>query len=191
MTGVDHLDYTQLQGSLDSADVGIGISEVHGIVCGAICNQIKSGREQDLSLLIASDAITEPRTLRLLQGPIKLVYQQSSAMLHQGDAEFSLLLPDDGHSLAERTEALASWCRGFLHGLLHNDAFDIEQLPGDAEEVARDFLAFSDAESGANPSEDDERAFVEIEEYIRVGVQLIVEELYAEHPNGRPAGGVH
>ncbi|MDH3638540.1 MAG: UPF0149 family protein [Gammaproteobacteria bacterium] len=191
MTGVDDFNYARLQSSLASADVGVGASETHGIVCGAICNQIKSGREQDLNALIARDAWTEPGTVGLLEGPIRSVYQLASTMLHQGDAEFMLLLPDQQTSLAERTAALASWCRGFMFGLLHNDAFAIEQLPGDAEEIARDFLVFSDAESGDTPSEDDERALVEIEEYIRVGVQLIFEELYAEHPDGRPAGGVH
>jgi len=191
MTGVDEFNYGRLQSALQSAGVDVGASELHGIVCGAICNQIKSGLEHDLSALVINGEGSEPGAIAPLEEPIRSVYQSASTMLHQSDAEFGLLLPDEKLSIADRTEALASWCRGFMFGLLHNDAFAIEQLPGEAEEIARDFLAFADAESGDNPSEDDERALMEIEEYIRVGVQLIFEELYAEHPDGRPAGGVH
>jgi uncharacterized protein YgfB (UPF0149 family) len=191
MIGAEEFNYGRLQSALQSAGVDVGASELHGIVCGAICNQIKSGLEHDLGALILNEVGAEPGAMAPLAEPIRSIYQSATTMLHQSDAEFGLLLPDDEISIADRTEALASWCRGFMFGLLHNDAFAIEQLPGDAEEIARDFLALADAESGDNPSEEDERALTEIEEYIRVGVQLIFEELYAEHPNGRPAGGVH
>lgn len=191
MIGAEQFNYDRLQSALQSAGIDVGASELHGIVCGAICNQIKSGLEHDLRELIVNGEVGGPDAMTPLEEPIRSLYQSATTMLHQSDAEFGLLLPDDELSIADRTEALASWCRGFMFGLLHNDAFAIEQLPGDAGEIARDFLAFADAESGNEPSEDDERALVEIEEYIRVGVQLIFEELYAEHPDGRPAGGVH
>lgn len=192
MSQFDACNYNDLQSTLTTADIDVNASEVHGIICGAICNQIKSGREQNLEALITTGSPPPGgATATDLVNPIRAVYQSASTTLHHGDAEFALLLPDDDHSLAERAEALASWCRGFVFGLLHNDAFALDQLPGDAEEIARDLMILSDAECGDDDPEQDERALAEIEEYIRVGVQLIFEELYAEHPNGRPARGVH
>jgi uncharacterized protein YgfB (UPF0149 family) len=169
-------DYEKLRAALLLADTDHNASEVHGIICGAICNQLKSGRQVDVTELISAMVGINNESKGVLEAAIDSLYESSRQSLNDRDSSFSLLLPADEHGLAERTDAVAQWCQGFVFGLLSNQAFPIDKLPGDAAEIARDFMAISKAEPGED-REQDEWALAEIEEYVRVGVQLIFEEL--------------
>lgn len=148
------------------------------MVCGAICNEMKTGRDQPiLELLLSAGAAPDsdgPAAAALLQA-----FDAARHSLREARYDFDLLLPGEDSDIGERTQALADWCRGFILGLLHNDAFTVAQLPGDAGEIARDMLAIGEAEAGAGDAEEEERALLELTEYVRVGIQLIYEELHA------------
>ncbi len=169
-------DYDRLRAALLLADTGHNASKVHGIICGAICNQLKSGRQVDVNNLVSAVAGNSNESKGALEEFIDSLYESSQQSLNDRDLSFSLLLPGDEHELLERTEAVGQWCQGFVFGLLSNRAVAIDQLSGDAAEIARDFVAISKAEPG-DDREQDEWALAEIEEYVRVGVQLIFEEL--------------
>ena len=171
-----NFDYDRLRAALVLADTDHNASEVHGIICGAICNQLKSGRRVDVNELVSAVAGISNESKGALEASIDSLYESSQQSLNDRDSSFSLLLPDDEYELVERTEAVAQWCQGFVFGLLSNQAFTIDKLPRDAAEIARDFMAISKAEPGED-REQDEWALAEIEEYVRVGVQLIFEEL--------------
>ena len=81
-------------------------------------------------------------------------------------------------TLPERTAALSEWCQGFLLGLVSGGIAEDSQLPDDVSELIQDFTEISRAgfELGS-ASEEDEDAFAQITEYVRVGVLLINEEL--------------
>ncbi len=175
-TAISNSDYDKLRAALLLAGTDHTASEVHGIICGAICNQLKSGRQVNLNELISVMVGINDESKRVLEASIDSLYESSWQSLNDRDSSFSLMLPDDEHELAERTEAVAHWCRGFVFGLLFKQASNIDKLPGDAAEIARDFMAISKAEPGED-RERDEWALAEIEEYVRVGVQLIFEEL--------------
>jgi uncharacterized protein YgfB (UPF0149 family) len=92
--------------------------------------------------------------------------------------QFELLIPDDTDTLEERTRALGLWCNGFLYGLGCNGAGDPRQLPADAAEIVRDLGEISQAGVDAQDSDEaNETAFAELLEFVRVGVQLVFEEL--------------
>ncbi|MBT8131844.1 MAG: UPF0149 family protein [Gammaproteobacteria bacterium] len=93
--------------------------------------------------------------------------------------EFDLLLPDDEADLAERTDALAHWCQGFLYGLTVGGISADKAMPDDVAEVVSDFAKLTEAEHSGDSSEDDERNYFELCEYVRVGAQLVYEELSA------------
>lgn len=103
--------------------------------------------------------------------------------LRDGQLDYALLLPDDDAPLALRTDALGQWCQGFLFGLAQGGVKDHASLPGDVPEYVRDILAISHAvaEGEAN---DDERAFAEVCEYVRVGAQLVFDELRGKAADG-------
>jgi uncharacterized protein YgfB (UPF0149 family) len=94
---------------------------------------------------------------------------------------FSPLLPGDDEPAARRTEALAHWCEGFLHGLVSSErSAELEKRLA-AEPIAdiiRDMLEMTRAVAdGADAREEEEQAYAEIVEYLRIAAQLVYEEL--------------
>jgi uncharacterized protein len=98
---------------------------------------------------------------------------------------FEPLLPGEERPLAERVQALAEWCQGFLSGL-GQGGIDPQAMEGaDAESIAEIFTDFAeisraalDVEEPADPNEPD-FALAEVKEYVRVSVQIVFEELAA------------
>ncbi len=183
-------DYGQLTAALSLTGISISASEVHGIICGVICNQLKTGRVTDVCELILVGTDVE-RAKQTLCGPLLVLHTVTSTSLHEGEVGFTLLLPDDSHSLIQRTDALADWCHGFTVGLLHNGAITIDQLPTDSEEIARDIMDISGVEVDAENLERDEWALNEVQEYVRIGVQVIYEELLADAERHTPSHKIH
>lgn len=149
------------------------------MVCGEICRRLRVGGGSDFPALLGVSAQAGGAERSVLEIADELL-EQSSRTLDAG-MQFTLLLPGDDESIAERTGALADWARGFALALLRGDELTLESLEGDSAEVVRDLLKISDARPGED-SEEDERALVELEEYMRVGVQLVFEELQPDGP---------
>jgi uncharacterized protein YgfB (UPF0149 family) len=92
--------------------------------------------------------------------------------------EFELLLPEDEASLDARTVALAQWCQGFLYGLGGSAIQDTNALPGEVGEIVRDLSEITRVGVDDGQSvESNESAYAELVEFVRVGVQLVFEEL--------------
>lgn len=181
--------YDQLQTELSIAGLELSAAEVHGVMCGTICNQMKTGARPDMQRLLTAGTEVSAEALASLRGLLEDMLKEIVQKLYGNLAEFSLMLPDDNESLSVRLQALADWCRGFTVGLLNNEAFAIDQLSSDSAEVARDIIAVSEVEAGRQ-EEGDEWDFAEVEEFVRVGVQLIFEELHSSQINRAP-GEIH
>ena len=93
------------------------------------------------------------------------------------------MLPDDDEPLEERVEALGIWCQGFVYGLAAGGIQEGADLPEDSDEIIKDILEISragyaiDDDAVVDINEDDEEAFMEVCEYVRMGVLLVYEEL--------------
>ena len=91
------------------------------------------------------------------------------------------MLPDDDDDVSVRTIALAHWSEGFLHGLVsakHSDALKERLGAEPLSDIIRDMLQLTRAglDSSAD-DEDNESAYAELVEYLRVAAQLCYEEL--------------
>ena len=106
------------------------------------------------------------------------IYELSRDQLTSSNFEFEPLLPDEHQVLAVRSLALGEWCTGFLFGLTMAGGVSLDTLPPDSREVVGDLSTFAHIRSTDSEDEDEEAAFLELVEYIRVGVMLISEELY-------------
>jgi uncharacterized protein YgfB (UPF0149 family) len=93
---------------------------------------------------------------------------------------FSLLLPDDGEPLPQRAGALAEWCDAFIEGFAAGMAEGpAGELSAETEEILGDLGAIAgglDAESLDDDSDDDERDFWQIAEFVRIAVISIFAE---------------
>ncbi|MCW8926575.1 MAG: UPF0149 family protein, partial [Xanthomonadales bacterium] len=86
----------------------------------------------------------------------------------------------DNELLEERTMALASWCSGFLAGLGSSGKDLTQALSEEANEALRDFHEISKAVvADTRETEEEETAFVELVEYLRVAVLMIQEDMRA------------
>ena len=106
---------------------------------------------------------------------------------------FQPLLPEDVRSLDERTGALVTWCQGFLYGLGSGAGAtqDVLDLPGDVGAVVTDIMAISRAAVDPEQGEEaNEAAYAELVEFVRVGVQVVFEELAPLRQSAAPCAGV-
>jgi uncharacterized protein YgfB (UPF0149 family) len=98
--------------------------------------------------------------------------------LQDSNLEFDLILPDEDESLYARLTTLQQWCSGFIIGVSMAGIKDYKALPDDSRELLTDFTEIGTAgEFDLGDEEESEEAYIEISEYVRMGVLLINEEL--------------
>jgi len=178
--------YTQLEAALSLAEIEISVSEVHGTIVGAIANHMKSGVTPDLLKLIEPQADPNEGRFSQLNDTVYDLYRVTTEQLLEGQESYDLLLPDDDESLDNRVEGIATWARGYILGLLYNNAFSIDQLPESGDEIARDIMQIAEASAGDSDEREEDFALAELHEYIKVGSQLIFEFIYSERSSDTP-----
>lgn len=169
-------DFAELAQVLESARSQVPAPEAHGCLCGALCASGGYGVRDWLEELLPGEA-DDPDTAESRDALGRGFAATVEAL--RGDAlEFEPLLPDDGQPLATRVEALGQWCQGFLYGFGAAGHAAEELRHGDVAEVLRDLAELSRAGlSAADDLESQEAAFVDLVEFVRVGVQLVYEQL--------------
>ncbi len=142
----------------------ISAAESHGLLCGLLCMRAPDAREQWIRRSLDDDSTqTAP-------APLDELYDQTLSQLDDASFDFQLLLPDDdARDLAGRTAALAEWCNGFAFGV-GAAGCDRERLPAESLEFLQDITRIAQAE--VTGEEDDEAAYAEVAEYVRMGVLL-------------------
>ncbi len=198
------MDTASVEDVLSRLGLMVSATEGHGLLCGLICargyveceawvalmdeenldqltsddpNELISAKGTHLDILEASDDGTLLRAL----------HRETLRQFSSGECDFYPLLPDDNVPLDERAEELGAWCQSFLFGLAAGGIKDFSTLPEQVGEISRDLVEFSQAGAGnEEPTEQDEFAYVELVEYVRIGVQLIFEELHSNGGNEPP-----
>jgi len=160
------------QGSLEAPE----LAECHGVVCGLLCRMPDASLDTFIALLDMLELVNGPGTaLRLALGEL---LNASREQMADEDMGLVLWLPADNELLEERTIALASWCSGFLAGLGSGSEDVTQALSEDANEALRDLHQIAKAVvADTNETEEEESAFVEIVEYLRVVVLMIQEDM--------------
>jgi hypothetical protein len=109
------------------------------------------------------------------------IFKRTWIQLVERQSEFTLYLPDDQSGVNERANALAQWCDGFLHGIVTGkDPKKLKEFLGKEPSsiIIKDMLEITRASVDEKAEvEENEQAYIEIMEYIRVSAQLIYEEL--------------
>jgi hypothetical protein len=164
--------YAEIQRSLADSHALAEPAEAHGTLAGALCAQVPYRLEDWLAEIL-------PEGRRSDADPVlQAVYDWTVAALAGRDMDFELVIPEDDRPIRERTQALTLWCTGFLYGLGSNGAADPQRLPGELGEIVRDLTEITHADVDATDSDEaNESALAELVEFVRVGVQLVFEEL--------------
>ena len=160
------------------------LAECHGALCGLLCR------------MPGSDATAYHRLLGALHlapdaGPgvdavFDDLHRATLGQLHGEELAVVLWLPDDEVPLEARTRALSHWCSGFLAGLAGAGGGPLETLSDEAAEALNDLqeIARADVAEGAD-EEEEESAFAEIVEYVRVATLMLFEDLRGPRGNDR------
>ena len=102
------------------------------------------------------------------------LFEETRRLLASDEFEFDLFLPEDDASLSGQVVALTSWCRGFLFGV--GSVATAASWPKEARDILKDIAEFTKLDTDVE-GEEDERAFVEVTEYLRSAVMLLRDEL--------------
>jgi uncharacterized protein YgfB (UPF0149 family) len=181
------LNYSALREVLDRSGFALALSELHGNICGIICADGARATHRWLDDCIGEYVERDdPRTTDELKRTLHEVASTTSEMLAGDDLEFEPLVPDDESSLEDQVNALALYCHGFLSGF--GLSGERSSLDAKLEEILGDFAQITRAGVTEGDHEDRSQAgfaLAEIKEYVRVGVQIVFEEL------GRPRATTH
>lgn len=179
-------DIPQLEELLFDVDAALGAIESHGALCGMLCAQGATEAAQWMLHVLGEHEQTS-KTLQQAGKQLLQIHQLSVEQMNDSDAEFELMLPDDDEPLEARVEALGVWCQGFVYGLSIGGIKENTELPEDSKELIKDILEISragyvvdeEAEMAVleEDDEEDEVAYMEVSEYVRMGILLIYEEL--------------
>lgn len=107
-------------------------------------------------------------------GLFKNLYEVSTLQLRDPEMGIVLLLPEDNAPLSYRLEALVDWCEGFLHGIQLAETCrpDCVALP-ESREILKDIEEISGLHCDEISTQDNERHYLELIEFMRVAVLLL------------------
>ena len=169
-----------------------GAAEAHGLLTGLACRGV-TGAELGgcLHLLRLGENAAPDAEKLLLTGLFELVVRDLTSQ----QPVFNPLLADDDSPAAARAAELADWCSGFMQGFCHDGDHAAQTGSAEVREALRDVVEISGLQLGAGDSAENDRSLTEIEEYLRVAIQLIFDErtgdAQAAVPGGQGAAEIH
>jgi uncharacterized protein YgfB (UPF0149 family) len=176
-----HVTFPEVVSVLERSGSSVSAAEGHGCLCGALCMSAEYPLERWLEEIVPDEDGAEDEAG---VAALRLLFSDTVRALRGDEMEFEPLIPDDEATLERRAAALAQWCQGFLYGFGTGRPAKPEQLPANVSEILRDLTHIGRAAVDVGESgEEEEQAYAEIVEYVRVGVQLIHDELAEARAN--------
>ena len=175
------MNYEHIDRVKKKARISIDVSEYHGKISACLCCDNISA-EDLLPEEVNADGNSQSSETIELKTVLVNVVVETLEKLNDKEMTFYPLLSPDSASLTDRTRSLSSWCQGFIDGF----GFAIAQknVPIDPAgqdiigEIIEDFSQISKLTCASVMNQDEEElAYMELVEYVRVGVQLIFEEM--------------
>ena len=168
--------YQDLQDQLGAARVDADAAELHGVVCGLLCAGCRDAKQQWFNEMF-NDCDDSDVMVADCRRSLDELADQTIADLNDPGLRFSPFLPEEPQTLSLRAAALRDWCHGFLYGLGLAGDFG-QRLSEVGREALTDLAEISRMEAvGTDASEEDEAAYTEVAEFVRVAAMLIREEL--------------
>lgn len=166
------ITYQELANALKKADSSFKPAEVHGFICGILA---ATGGKLDNTWI---KTFTGAKKNRALNDCLQQLLETSYHEMSEFSFEFSLLLPEDEEPILIRSESLGAWCEGFLTGLNKYHVPLKNRSPSDTTESINDMIEISQINfDEVSEDDEDENAYFELVEYVRLAVLMIFQEL--------------
>lgn len=185
MTDKFEIDITNIDSIValfETHDIFAHPSEVHGAITGLLCGGTSTTCREWVGPLsdFYHQGLDFPAEILTF---IEHLFKHVAQSLRQDDVSFQLMIPDDDAPLSLRAVALAGWTQGFLLGFGCNKGV-LADASDDVNEVVRDFAEICKMAADIDQSEEDESAFYEIFEYVRISAVMCFSELGENVNNG-------
>ena len=170
------MDFDQLNEVLTPFPELESPSFVHGMLAGLMCAGDNIEETTWIKKLIEEAQIKSVKESFLKT--LHALYLETDAGLNGSGFEFELCVPDDSEKLSFRAAMLGQWSEGFLYGVGL-----VGKQPADMEREVSEFLidmgdiAGIEIEGLSDSEEADEADFMEITEFVRMGVLMANESL--------------
>jgi uncharacterized protein YgfB (UPF0149 family) len=172
--------YDELDASLRRCGSNWNAGQAHGLLCSQLAVLGAPAGAGWLQLVL--EGVDAGNALRQeCAGLLDQLYSSTCQQLAERQSDFKPFLPDEQAPALARAEAMGQWCEGFLHGLVSEakgDALRKRLATEPMDEIIKDLLeitrAVMDDDAG---SEENEVAYAELFEYLRVAAQLAYEQL--------------
>ncbi|MFQ3288321.1 MAG: yecA family protein [Alteromonadaceae bacterium] len=169
------LDFASVQAIITTESVQVHAAELHGVLTGLVCAGFPFESHDYLAMI--TDLFNDGENLPVkVKAIVKLMFSDIWKNILDDSYGFQLMLPDDDDSIVERGHALSVWVQGFNLGFgLHQK--DKAIVSGDVKEVLSDFAEIANLSDEMDEDEDNEQAYFEIAEYVRISALLCFTEL--------------
>jgi uncharacterized protein YgfB (UPF0149 family) len=182
------LDYFDITEMLDQISADATASSMHGFLCGQICTN--GFPSEELWQEFMDPQSNDDEAVNAVFYEMQSFIQEIQDSLNASEIEFFPILPDDESPLEQRTNALADWCHGFLNGFGLGADQNTTSISEDSNEVLSDYTKICQV-SVDDGSEENEMAFMELSEYVRVGTILIFDEFNTNYATNNESETVH
>lgn len=177
--------FVEMSHALNKTSLKLHPSQVHGLICGILCGNPTNKTAWEK--LITGGKET-PKTHEVLQA----LYEISKKQLSEFLFDFQLILPSDSEDLPIRAEALTLSCQGFLTGLKLSQIPIEDRQPGEVTEAINDLIEIAKMNyEDVVASEEDEVAYVELVEYVRMAFILIYQDLHETEETAKETSNNH
>lgn len=173
------LDYDVLDDALRRAGSSWDAAQAHGLLSGKLA-VLGSAAGPGWLVAILGETDGTNALARECEDMLVTLLSATHRLLRERLSGFSPLLPGDAASMDLRTAALAHWSEAYLHGLVsaeHDESLRKRLAVEPVAGIIRDMLAITRATVDEHDDDQDEEAYAEIVEYLRVAAQLVYEEL--------------
>lgn len=178
--------YAVLSRALDKTALKLHPSQVHGLICGLLCGNPNNTTAWE-------ELVTGGKETEIVHEVLQSLYDDSAKQLKDFLFELELILPADTEALPQRAEALTLWCQGVLTGLKLAGVPIVERNPNEMTEAINDLIEIAKMNyEQVIATEEDEEAYNELVEYVRMAVILIYQDLReAEAPKRKGQSSNH
>ena len=175
------MNYEYIDQIKQKAGINIDMSGYHGKISAYLCCDSMKTETLLPEEINADESSLSSEAMKLKTVLLSLIIE-TLEKLNDSEMTFYPLLSPDTEPLIDKTLSLSSWCQGFIDGfglVIAQKNISIDQIEQDIiGEIIEDFSQISKLTSASVMNEDEEElAYMEVVEYVRVGTQLIFEEM--------------
>lgn len=168
--------YDEVETALAEVGAEHGAAAAHGLLGGM---QAVPGGADAARWIAQVLENTSPRgeEAKICLARLMAVHQSTQAQMDDEALGFQPLLPSDSEPLSVRARALGRWAEGFLLGLGLGGIGAERKFAPEVSEALRDLAEISRVELDAEAGEENEAAYAELVEYVRMAALLVRESL--------------